>query len=213
MTGAEHSGMLRRIRRTADLSQRELAARIGISKSAVAAAESGRSGIDVRALARAAEVAGLRLALVDADGREVAGMDGDAVRDRAGRFYPAHLDTRYGDEEWWYTHQGHGHDREQPWYTFDRTRWIRDWHRARDGTPHDHQRPRPGDSPSARAQARRAAHRRAVGEERQRRLLAGEFGHVDDGLTCTCPPGCDEVDDGSGPPGHAADCPCGCDLA
>jgi HTH-type transcriptional regulator/antitoxin HipB len=92
--------MLRRIRRTADLSQRELAARIGISKSAVAAAESGRSGIDARALARAAELAGLRLALVDADGRETAGMDGDAVRDQAGRLYPAHLDTRHGDEEW-----------------------------------------------------------------------------------------------------------------
>ncbi|SET53220.1 helix-turn-helix domain-containing protein [Geodermatophilus poikilotrophus] len=213
MTDADHSGILRRIRRTADLSQRELAVRIGISKSAVAAAESGRSGIDARALVRAAEVAGLRLALVDADGREVAGMDGDAVRDQAGRRYPAHLDTRYGDEEWWYTHQGHGHDREQPWYTLDRSRWIRDRVRARDGVPEDHQVPRPGDSPGQRAEARRAAHWRAVAAERQRRFLAGEFAHVDDGLTCACPPGCDEVDDGSGPPRHAVDCPCGCDLA
>ncbi len=213
VTDPAHSGMLRRIRRAADLSQRELAARIGISKSAVAAAESGRAGVDVRALARAAELAGMRLVLVDAEGREVVGMDPDAVRDRGGRLFPAHLDTRYGDEEWWYACQSHGHDREQPWYTFDRARWLRDWYRARDGVPEDHQLPRPGDSPRERAEDRRDARWRAVAEERQRRFLAGEFAHVDDGPTCTCPPACDEADDGSGPPRHAADCPCGCDLA
>lgn len=212
MTDPAPSAMLRRIRRAADLSQRELAARIGISKSAVAAAESGRAGLDVRVLTRAAELAGLRLVLVDAEGREVAGMDPDAVRDRGGRLFPAHLDTRYGDEEWWYTHQGHGHDREQPWYTFDRTRRVRNRVRARDGVPEDHQRPQPGDSPRARAEARRAAHWRAVAAERQRRFLAGEFTHVDQGLDCTCPPECGEVDDGSGPPRHAAGCACGCDL-
>ena len=112
MTDPVHSGMLRRIRRAADLSQRELAARIGISKSAVAAAESGRAGLDVRVLARAAVLAGLRLVLVDTEGREVVGMDPDAVCDRGGRLFPAHLDTRYGDEEWWYTHKHHGFDRE-----------------------------------------------------------------------------------------------------
>jgi HTH-type transcriptional regulator/antitoxin HipB len=212
VTDPDLSGMLRRIRRTADLSQRELAARIGISKSAVATAESGRSGVDVRALARAAGLAGLRFALLDAEGREVAGMDPDAVRDRGGRLFPAHLDTRYGDEEWWYTHQSHGHDREPPWYTFDRTRWVRDRIRARDGVPEDHQVPRPGDSPRQRARARRDAHWRAVAEERQRRFLAGEFAHVDQGIDCTCPAECDEVDDGSGPPRHAAACACGCDL-
>jgi HTH-type transcriptional regulator/antitoxin HipB len=94
--------MVRRIRRLADLSQRELSARIGISKSAVAAAESGRAGLDARVLARAAALAGLRLALVDGQGREVPGMDPDAVRDTAGRLYPAHLDTRYSDEGWWH---------------------------------------------------------------------------------------------------------------
>lgn len=212
VTDPAHSGMLRRIRRAADLSQRELAAAIGISKSAVAAAESGRAGLDVRALARAAELAGLRLVLLDAAGREVVGMDPDAVRDRGGRLFPAHLDTRHGDEEWWYTHQHHGHDREQPWYTFDRTRWVRDRIRAREGTPEDHQLPRPGDSPRQRAEARREARWRAVAEERQRRFLAGEFTDVDPGLTCTCPATCDEVDDGSGPTKHAEDCACRCDL-
>lgn len=212
MTGLWLSGMLRRIRRAADLSQRELAERLGISKSAVAAAESGSGGLDVRVFARAAEVAGLRLAILDAESREVAGMDDDAVRDGAGRHYPAHLDTRYGDEEWWYTHQGHGHDREQPWYTFDRTRWVRDRVRARHGTPDDHQVPRLGDAPRQRAEARRDAHWRAVAEERRRRFLAGEFADVDPGLTCTCPPECDEIDDGSGPTAHASACACRCDL-
>lgn len=204
---------LRRIRRIADLSQRQLAAAAGVSASAVSHAEAGTRDLPARALARAAEVAGVRLALLDADGREVTGMAGDAVRDRGGRLFPAHLDTRYGDEEWWYTHRGHGHDREQPWYTFDRTRWVRDWVRARDGMPEDHQVPRPGDSPRQRARARRDAHWRAVAEERQRRFLAGEFAHVDPGIDCTCPPECDEVDDGSGSPRHAGACPCGCDLA
>jgi transcriptional regulator with XRE-family HTH domain len=175
--GFDLCGALRRIRRIADLSQRELASAAGLSASAVAHAEAGTRDLPARALARAAEVAGLRLALLDAGGREVVGMDPDVVRDRAGRLFPAHLDTRYGDEDWWYT--PHRYDREQPWYTFDRARWIRDWHRARDGTPDDHQLPQPGDSPKARALARRDARWRAVAEERQRRFLAGEFAHVD----------------------------------
>ena len=207
------SGLLRRIRRRADLSQRELAAACGVSASVIAHAEAGRRSLPLGLLARAAALAGLRLALLDDGGSEVAGMEADAVRDGGRRYYPAHLDTRYGDEEWWYTIQDHGHDREQPWYTFDRARWMRDWHRARDGTPEDHQLPQPGDSPRARARARQDARWRAVAEERQRRFLAGEFAHVDPGLTCTCPPECDEVDDGSGPPRHAAVCACGCDVA
>lgn len=206
------SGLLRRIRRRADLSQREFAAACGVSASVIAHAEAGRRSLPLGLLARAATLAGLRLAFLDTEGREVAGMDPGAVRDGAGRRFPAHLDTRYGDDEWWYTVQSHGHDREQPWYTFDRARWIRDLYRARDGTPDDHQLPRPGDSPRQRADERRDARWRAIAEERQRRFLAGEFAHVDPGLTCTCPPACDEVDDGSGPPRHAADCPCGCDL-
>ncbi|MFD2091606.1 helix-turn-helix domain-containing protein, partial [Blastococcus deserti] len=81
MTGFDLPGTLRRIRRLADRSQRELAVELELSKSAIAAAESGRRDLPVSALARAAALAGLRLALLDADGAEVAGMAPDAVRD------------------------------------------------------------------------------------------------------------------------------------
>jgi HTH-type transcriptional regulator/antitoxin HipB len=204
-------GLLRRIRRTADLSQRELALRIGVSKSAVAAAESGRSGLDVRAVARAAEVAGLRLALVDPAGRELPGMDPRSVRDTGGRRFPAHLDTRHSDQDWW--HDAHRYSRKRPWYTFDRDRARRDATRRRDGAAGDHQLPQVGDSPAQRSEARRLARSRAAAAEHQRRFLAGELDGIDLSFDCSCPPRCDELDDRSGRPVHAPECACGCDLA
>jgi HTH-type transcriptional regulator/antitoxin HipB len=211
MSETDVGGMVRRIRRVADLSQRELSARVGISKSAVAAVESGRAGLDTRVLARAASLAGLRLVLVDAQGREVPGMDPDAVRDTSGRLYPAHLDTRYADEGWW--HDEHRYSRARVWYTFDRDRRRRDAVRRHSGTPDDHQLPRAGDSPQARAEARRLARWREREAERQRRFEAGELNGIDTGFDCSCPPRCDELDDGTGTPVHAPECPCGCDLA
>lgn len=96
--GFDLCGVLRRIRRTADLSQRKLAAAAGLSASAVAHAEAGTRDLPSRALARAAELAGLRLALLDADGREVTGMGPDGARDATRRRLPAHLDTQHTDE-------------------------------------------------------------------------------------------------------------------
>ena len=203
-------GLLRRIRRQADMSQRELAGAIDVSKSAVAAAESGRSGLDARLLARAAALAGLRLALLDTAGTEVAGMAEGAVRDMAGRRFPAHLDTRYGDQAWW--HGPERYSRTQPWYTFDRVRETRDWERTHRGTPDDHQLPRPGDSPAERAEARRRAWLERRDEELRQWLAEQPRTPFDDGFTCTCPPRCAELDDHSGPPVHAADCACHCDV-
>ncbi|MFW3170091.1 helix-turn-helix domain-containing protein [Geodermatophilus sp. CPCC 206100] len=211
MTELDLGGVLRRIRRVADLSQRELAENIGVSKSAVAAAESGQRGLDARALARAAALAGLRLVLVDGAARVVPGMDPGAVVDEAGRRYPAHLDTRYTDEGWW--HDEHRYSRRRLWYTFDRDRQRRDATRRVRGTPADHQLPRPGDAPEQRAEARRLARWRVREAERQRRFLAGELNGVDLGFRCDCPPACDELEDRPGPAVHAPDCPCRCDLA
>lgn len=126
------AGALRRIRRRADLSQRDLAEASGISQSSLSKAEAGRRGLPADLLARCAALAGLRLALLDESGTEVPTMAADAVRDRAGRRFPAHLDTRYGDEDWW--HGQERYSREQPWYTFDRLRYTRDHWRARTGT-------------------------------------------------------------------------------
>jgi transcriptional regulator with XRE-family HTH domain len=204
-------GVLRRIRRLADLSQRELAVAVGISPSAVGSAESGARDLPLSVVARIAEVAALRLALVDGDGREIAGMAENTVRDASGRRFPAHLDTRYSDDRWW-----HGPDRKyrtQPTYTFDRRRELRDLNRERGGTPDDHQLPQRGDSPQERAEERRRARWAARKEERERQFLAGELAHVRETFFCTCPAECDRLDDRSGRPVHADGCLCRCDIA
>jgi transcriptional regulator with XRE-family HTH domain len=216
------SPLLRRIRRAADCSQRELARRLGISATAVAQAETGTRDLPTSVLVRAAELAGLRVGLLDTDGREVPGMAPDAVRDRSGRHYPAHLDTRYGDQLWWH---GQRYTRVRPWYTFDRRRDWRDAFRTADGTPPDHQVPRPGDSPQERAWARQEAARAARTERAARaqeavreRWRRGIFEDLDP--TCNCPPECEELLFPSAPlPArlnavpHVEDCPCRCDIA
>jgi transcriptional regulator with XRE-family HTH domain len=209
MSAFDLPGVLRRIRRTADLSQRELAAAGGLSASAIGHAESGARDLPVRVLARLAALAELRLAVLDAAGAEVSPMSGDAVRDMANRRFPAHLDTRYGDEDWW--HGEHRYEREQPWYTFDRLRYTRDRWRGRTGTPEDHQLPRSGDSPRERAAARQRASRLRWEEERARRLASWKTRPMA-AWTCTCPPKCDELDDFTGRPVHVEECPCSCDV-
>ena len=194
--------MLRRVRRSADLSQREMAAAALVKKSTLAAAEACARDLPASALVRVAGVAGLRLALVDEAGTEVAPMDDAAVRDMGGRFFPAHLDTRYSEEEWW--HGPERYTRPEPWYTFDRRRTTRDAVRRRDGTPEDHQLPKPGDAPDERRAARRRAH--------LHRLRATAIEQPVPAWVCDCPPGCAELEDWSGPPRHTGDCDCLCDL-
>ncbi len=208
MDEVDVAGLLRRIRRVGDLSQRELAQAIGISKSAVAAAETGTGRLDARALARAADLAGLRLALVDVEGRELGAMAEGTVRDERGRRFPAHLDTRYSDEGWW--HDAHRYSRPRPWYTFTRDRPRRDAGRALRGTPDDHLVPRPGDSPHDRRAARQDAARRQAAEEWARRRDAGELPPLP-AWVCDCPTGCAEGDDGTRP-FHTDDCVCRCDV-
>jgi transcriptional regulator with XRE-family HTH domain len=204
------SSLLRRIRRTADMSQRELAEAAQMSAAAVAHAEAGSRDLPVAALVRAAEVAGLHLALLDADGREVRGMHPDAVRDRGGRHFPAHLDTVLSEER--SSRWEHQPNRPQPTYTFDRRRPWDDPAARTTGRPDDHRLPQPGDSPAEQRAAAQAAARARRQEERARRIAAGEIGPVEN-WTCTCPPLCDELDDREGPPVHAPNCPCGCDVA
>jgi transcriptional regulator with XRE-family HTH domain len=204
-------GALRRIRRRADMSQRELAEACGISQSAVAHAETGVRDLPVGVLRRAAAVAGLRLALLDEDGQEAVGMAHDTVRDLGGRRFPAHLDTHHSDER-----PGRYQDRYYrpvPTFTVDRDRRARDAERRRRGSPDDHHVPRVGDSPEERAAARRAEALRRHHEETRRRFLAGEPAHVGEPFECTCPPRCDELDDREGRPVHAEECPCNCDVA
>lgn len=195
------SGALRRVRRLADLSQRELADRVAMPRSTLGAAEAGTRDLPVGLLSRIAAVAGLRLALVDAGGREVSPMDDGAVRDVGRRHFPAHLDTRLSEEGWW--HGPERYSRPEPWYTFDRCRDRRDAVRRRHGTPEDHRLPEPGDAP----EDRRAARRRAYA----RRLASGPPPAVP-AWVCDCPSGCAELEDWAGPPRHTEDCGCRCDL-
>jgi HTH-type transcriptional regulator/antitoxin HipB len=205
----ELAGMLRRIRRRADLSQRELAQRCAVSQSLVAKVETGERDLPVRTLVAAARLAGLRLALLDDGGDEVLGMAVGAVRDTARRRVPAHLDTRFGDEDWW--HGNERYSRSQPWYTFDRVRPVRDYWRRRRGLADDHQLPHADDSPAVRkARRAEAARRRREEDYRQRVALGLTQPPVE--FDCTCPPLCDELDDYSGRPVHTEDCTCGCDV-
>lgn len=208
--GFDLAGVLRRIRRLADLSQRELAAAAGLAPSSVAHAEAGTRDLPARALARAAELAELRLALLDAAGREVGPMAAGGARDKADRRLPAHLDTRHGDEGWWY--EIHRYGRARPWFTFDRNRDVRNAVRRRHGTPQDHHVPQPGDCPAERAAARRSERRRRADEERARRFEAGELRLSGDWFTCACPARCSELDDFSGRPVHTDECRCRCDV-
>ena len=209
MPAFDLSGALRRIRRLADLSQRELARACGLAQSVIAQAESGRRDLTVGTLATAARLADLRLALLDRDGAEVHGMGPDTVRNLGRRRFPAHLDTRRSDDvPWLYEPR----DRPATSFTFDRDRGARDSRRHRAGTPEDHHLRQADDSPAGRAAARRCAARREAAAAFQRRLAAGEISPVEP-FDCQCPDACDELDDRSGKPVHAPECACGCDLA
>ena len=204
-------GALRRIRRLADLSQRELAARAAVSASAVGHAEAGTRDLPVASLARAAAVAGLRLALLDGEGREVSAMGPNSVRDHGSRRFPAHLDTVPSEERWW--RYEHRFGRPRPSFTFDRSREGREATGGVDGRPADHHEHRPGDSFAERAEARRRAYRQQRAEERERAFLAGELRGLDAPFPCACLAACDDLDDRSGRPVHAPECACDCDLA
>ncbi len=86
-------GLIRRTRRTADLSQRDLAARLGVDQSTVARWEMGETIPDVLTFARLLAVAGLDLKVVDAAGESVPPMAQERPRDRQRRRFPAHLDV------------------------------------------------------------------------------------------------------------------------
>jgi transcriptional regulator with XRE-family HTH domain len=137
-TEFDTSGLLRRARRTADLSQRDLAARAGVSPATVARAELPRGTVSLGAVVRLLRAAGMRLAVIDESGRELVPMRSDAIRDRARRLYPAHLDP----EPLWRKGRLRANrvfrdDRVDPVAALER-RTQRDRTRHREGTPEDH---------------------------------------------------------------------------
>ncbi|MBA2307799.1 MAG: helix-turn-helix transcriptional regulator [Pseudonocardiales bacterium] len=118
-------GTVRRVRRIADLSQRELAAKASVSHSTVARIEAGTVLPSLAMLDRLLAVAGLELAIVDHEYRLVLPMlDRDDIRDGAERRYPSHLDTVLDPRpgEWW----GDRYGLARPPETFRRSRAKRD---------------------------------------------------------------------------------------
>lgn len=132
----DSTGLIRRARRMADLSQRELADRIGLSKSTIAAIEVGRQQVTVDALVQVLHAAGLRLFVVDDTGAVVDPMRSDAPRDAAGRRYPAHLDLREPSRliRW---ELGRSRIRPTPRMIFEH-RDLRDLRRSHEGMRRDH---------------------------------------------------------------------------
>jgi len=123
-------GMVRRVRRMADLSQRELARRIGVSAATVGRIEAGTLMPSVTTIERILRAAGLQLVVVDQNGRVVTPMEmWHDVADGAARLYPAHLDTILDpySGEWWADRYGLA----RPPETFRRNRAIRDMERRR----------------------------------------------------------------------------------
>jgi len=90
--GLDVSGYVRRVRRLADLSQRDLAERVGTPQAVISRIESG-GDVSVRSFERLLAVAGLRLVVVDANAGTAEPMPRDVFRDLGGRRRPAHLDV------------------------------------------------------------------------------------------------------------------------
>jgi transcriptional regulator with XRE-family HTH domain len=124
------SGLIRAARRSADLSQHQLAKRAGLGQSTVARAESGSLVPSINVLQRLLACAGFELVVVDQEGRVVQPMrDAEWTRDGAGRRYPSHLDTILNPRpgEWWADRYG----LVRPPETFLRDRARRDEQRRR----------------------------------------------------------------------------------
>ncbi|HEY7271614.1 MAG TPA: helix-turn-helix transcriptional regulator [Actinoplanes sp.] len=124
------SGIVRRVRRIVDLSQRELAKAAGVAPSTIGKIEAATMLPGVTLLQRILGVAGFWLVVVDSEGRVVHPMeDWQDVRDGAQRRYPSHLDTIIDPlpGEWWADVYG----LMRPPETFRRNRAVRDMERVR----------------------------------------------------------------------------------
>lgn len=170
----EVPGLVRRIRRVLDVSQRGLAALLDVSQSVVARWETGRTSPRVSFLVEMLRLARLRVSFHDHEtGEEVEPMRDDGARDHGGRRYPAHVDlTVWG---WWYPRgvesttdifvwRERSRARRDPRVRFRTSPGVRFIERMVWGTPVDH--------PSLRQLVAEAQHLDEVREERREQIWA-----------------------------------------
>ncbi|WP_322919704.1 helix-turn-helix domain-containing protein [Nocardioides renjunii] len=162
-------GMVRRVRRILDVSQRGLAGLLEVSQSVVARWETGRTSPRASVLHAMVRRAGLRERYVAVDsGEEVEPMRDDGARRHGGSRFPAHVDLRVNG--WWapaglrssmelWNWVDRSRVRRDPMVRCRTSRWLRRLERLMWGTPDDH--------PSLRQLAAEAEHR----DERRDELL------------------------------------------
>jgi transcriptional regulator with XRE-family HTH domain len=127
MTSLDYAGTVRRIRRNAIMSQRELARACGVPRSTISKIESRRLIPTLQNLQSILAVGNCHLVVLDESGTPLSPYNGGELRDRAHRLYPAHLDVREvgpNGEGWWGQLTVQDYVRKQPTHTFYRRRWL-----------------------------------------------------------------------------------------
>jgi transcriptional regulator with XRE-family HTH domain len=188
------AGYVARVRRVADVSQRELAALVGVGRATLARWESGEVAMRVDDFAAVLGCANLKLVVLNGDECPVPPFHADAVRDNAGRRFPAHLDVLPPDQRPHNRGNGARYDRPpaRGWYA------LRPERDASAGSPQVMD--RRGDHPTNRELAERAERLRSEARRRARQGVGSRP------LTpCLCLDGCFEVR------GCLRECPCRCE--
>lgn len=169
----EVPGLVRRIRRILDVSQRGLAEILEVSQSVVARWETGRTSPRVSVLQHLFGLAGLGARIERSEtGEEVEPMRDDGARDRRGRRYPAHVDLSV--KGWWFPRGAEStadflwwrqisRRRRNPLIRFHSSPRRRYLHRLLNGQPVDH--------PADQQLVAEAVHLDELREQRRRRIL------------------------------------------
>lgn len=187
------AGLLRRVRRRADISQRELAQRAGVGHATVGRVEAASHPVSLSTFDTLVRAAGFRLAVLDTDGHELAPMRDDAIRNNGNSRYPAHLDPRLTS---WVQRAGSGQHHCRPLRKLSiERRPKRDIRRPTAGIPFDH--PGPDDI------RRFAEHERA--EAKRLDALRPPRPVLPPQPECACGPECERE--------CVPACPCQCEPA
>ena len=125
--------LLRAARRAGDVSQRELAAQSGVTKSVIARIETGDVDPSFGTILLLLAGARCELLVLDPYGIPLSPAWTEHLRDQGGRRWPAHLDVRRVDtaRDWWFgTYPLDGAP--LPSHTYDLARWARNLRRRLD---------------------------------------------------------------------------------